>query len=69
MDKNEGYLSERRAAAKVGVSRTTLRRHRNAGKIHPLILGFVVLYPSNALEEWKARHVTRRGHRRNTANE
>lgn len=59
------YYSERRAAVKAGVNRLTLRRHRRAGNITPLVVGGVVLYASNALEDWKARHLSRRGRREN----
>lgn len=55
------YLSERRAAVKAGVARMTLRRHRQLGNIRPLVIGGVVLYASNALDEWKARHLSTRG--------
>lgn len=55
------YLSERRAAVKAGVSRMTLRRHRHLGNIRPLVIGVVVLYASNALDEWKTRHLSPRG--------
>jgi hypothetical protein len=40
----------------VGVSRSTLRRHRDAGRIHPLMMGFVVLYPLNALLQWRKEY-------------
>ena len=60
------YFSERRAAVKVGVNRLTLRRHRRAGKINALVIGGVVLYASNALEDWKARHLSRRVRRENS---
>jgi hypothetical protein len=53
MTNDEQFFSERRAAARVGVSRSTLRRHRNAGRIQPLMMGFVVLYPLNALLQWR----------------
>lgn len=62
------YLSERRAAVKAGVSRMTLRRHRHLGNIRPLVIGGVVLYASNALDEWKARHLSTRG-RKGTVSE
>ncbi len=56
MTNDEQYFSERRAAARVGVSRSTLRRHRDAGRIHPLMMGFVVLYPLNALLQWRKEY-------------
>lgn len=55
----EEFYSERRAAVKAGVSRTTLRRHREAGLIRPLVLEHTVLYSRTELEAWKARHLTR----------
>lgn len=58
---DEVYLSERAAAAKVGVNRGTLRRARAAGKIRPQILdGVVVLYTLSALEDWNTQRTTGR---------
>ena len=54
------YLSERRAATKVGVSRTTLRRHRALGNVVPLTFGGAVLYPLAALENWHERFTSGR---------
>ena len=54
------YLSERKAAAKVGVSRTTLRRHRAVGNITPLTFGGAVLYQLADLENWYDRFTSGR---------
>lgn len=53
--KDEQYLSERKAAVKAGVSRNTLRKHRTAGLIEPLAIGYAVLYPITALEKYMVR--------------
>jgi len=47
------YYSERRAAIKAGVNRLTLRRHREAGRIRPLILSHTILYSAAEIERWK----------------
>jgi hypothetical protein len=58
VDEFEMY-SERRAAVKAGVTRKTLRLHRKAGRIRPLVLAHTVLYSRGALEEWRARYFPR----------
>jgi len=57
----EEFYSERRAAVRLGVARTTLRRHRAAGQIRPLCLGGAVLYGESELERFEARHLSSRG--------
>jgi predicted DNA-binding transcriptional regulator AlpA len=56
----EVYLSERRAAQAVGISRTTLRKYRALGHIKPVIIGYAVLYPLAEVKAWKARYAAGR---------
>jgi hypothetical protein len=63
----EFYFSERRAAVRCGIARSTLRRQRAAGLIRALCLGGAVLYSESELERFKAsshgRHIERRRQR------
>lgn len=58
----ESYFSERRAAVRLGIARSTLRRYRAAGLVKPLCLGGAVLYGESELERFKAlRYISTRG--------
>jgi hypothetical protein len=52
---NEKLLSERRAAKRTGVGRMTLRRHRAAGNIVPIVFDGLVLYKVSELHNWHER--------------
>jgi hypothetical protein len=52
--------SERRAAMEAGVTRKTLRLHREAGRLRPLVLAHTVLYSRAQLERWKAKYFPER---------
>lgn len=52
--------SERRAAVKAGVTRKTLRLHRKAGRLRPLVLAHTVLYSRAEIESWKAKYFPER---------
>jgi predicted site-specific integrase-resolvase len=58
--KEEVYLSERRTAQAVGISRTTLRRYRASGQIKPVVIGYAVLYPLVEVEAFQARFERKR---------
>lgn len=51
----EELLSERRAAKRTGVGRMTLRRHRTAGNIVPMVFDGLVLYKASELQNWHER--------------
>jgi predicted site-specific integrase-resolvase len=55
------YLSERKAAAMLGISRVALRKYRKQGLIKPLVIGYAVLYSQSALNEWQAKYIVQPG--------
>lgn len=59
---NVNFLSERRAAAFLKISKTTLRRYRNAGLFQPIPKGNKLLYPVFELQEFQDKYKVRRGH-------
>jgi predicted site-specific integrase-resolvase len=56
----ELFFSERRAAVRLGIARSTLRRYREAGHVRPLCLGGAVLYGELELERFKTARLTPR---------
>jgi hypothetical protein len=57
----EQYLSERKAATALGISRVALRKYRKQGLIKPLVIGYAVLYSKPELEAWQAKYVVQPG--------
>lgn len=61
------FFAERPAARRLGITRTTLRRHRAAGHVSPLCIGGAVLYSEGELRRFKAstygRNIERRRQR------
>lgn len=47
------FFSERRAAAKAGISHTTLQRYRREGRVRALVLDHCVLYSASELKRLK----------------
>jgi hypothetical protein len=57
----EKFLSERKTAIRLGISRMSLRKYRRAGIIKPLAIEYAVLYPFSEIESFMARYVVRKG--------
>lgn len=58
---NEQFLSERKTAMRLGISRTALRKYRRTGIINPLAIEYAVLYPSSEIESFMAHYIVQKG--------